>query len=350
MYKSTGGNGLSTAYTYDGTQLIHESKINSGKKYEVWYQYDADGSPIGVEIDGASYLYLKNAQNDIIGLVDENGTVVARYVYNAWGEVLSVTDQNGQEVTSKTHVANLNGLRYRGYYYDVDLGWYYLNTRYYDPLAKRYLNADSLNAVVASLDSFYDNNLYAYCDNNPIIRKDRNGDLWDIIFDVISLATSIADVISNPSDPTAWAGLAADVICSVVPGLTGGGSLVKALAKLDDITDSLNAAKKVDKVVDTVKTTKKLHRPYIRKSTRQAVEAAARRAPDGRFLDANTRKIINGKYDLGHKYGHEFWYERDQAMAKGWSQKQFNDYMNNPDFYQIEDPFLNRSHRFEKRW
>ena len=31
------------------------------------------------------------------------------------------------------------------------------------------------------------------------------------------------------------------------------------------------------------------------------------------------------------------------------TQKQFNDYMNNPLFYQIEDPLLNRSHKFEMR-
>ena len=35
------------------------------------------------------------------------------------------------------------------------------------------------------------------------------------------------------------------------------------------------------------------------------------------------------------------------AMEKGWTQKQFNDYMNNPDFYRIEDPHWNRSHKFE---
>ena len=47
---------------------------------------------------------------------------------------------------------------------------------------------------------------------------------------------------------------------------------------------------------------------------------------------------FEGKYDLGHVTGHEFWREQKMAMEKGWSQKQFNDYMNNPDFYRIEDP------------
>lgn len=63
--------------------------------------------------------------------------------------------------------------------------------------------------------------------------------------------------------------------------------------------------------------------------------------------DINLNKSIDGKYDMGHVPGHEFWRERDRAMQLGLSQKQFNDYMNNPAFYRIEDPISNRSHKFE---
>ena len=63
----------------------------------------------------------------------------------------------------------------------------------------------------------------------------------------------------------------------------------------------------------------------------------------------NTGKVIDGKYDLGHKYGHEFRRERERAQNLGWTQKQFNNYMNNPVFYQIEDPRINRSHKFEMK-
>ena len=94
---------------------------------------------------------------------------------------------------------------------------------------------------------------------------------------------------------------------------------------------------------------KKLHRPYIRKSTRQAVEPASPKTSDGKFIDINLNKPIEGKYDLGHVRGHEFWRERERAQKLGWSQKQFNDYMNNPSFYRIEDPISNRSHKFELR-
>ena len=85
----------------------------------------------------------------------------------------------------------------------------------------------------------------------------------------------------------------------------------------------------------------------IRKSTRYSVEQQAERLPDGRFLDANTGQVINGKYDLGHRYGLEYWRLRDYAESQFWTQKQFNDFMNDPALYQIEDPITNRSHVFE---
>ncbi len=92
-----------------------------------------------------------------------------------------------------------------------------------------------------------------------------------------------------------------------------------------------------------------LHRPYIRKSVRQAVEENARRNKKGQFLDANTGEPCVGKYDLGHKMGHEFWREKARAEAEGLTQAQFNDRMNDPALYQIELPANNRSHTYEAK-
>jgi hypothetical protein len=94
---------------------------------------------------------------------------------------------------------------------------------------------------------------------------------------------------------------------------------------------------------------KSLRRPYIRKWVREEVEARAPRAPDGRFLDANTGLPIDGKYDRGHKPGHEHWREAEAAEKAGLTQKEFNERMNNPDFYQIESPSSNRGRKFEDK-
>ena len=92
-----------------------------------------------------------------------------------------------------------------------------------------------------------------------------------------------------------------------------------------------------------------LHRPYIRKNVRQQVEVNAPKTVDGKFIDPNTGMVIEGKYDLGHKPGNEFWREKAKAQSEGLTQKQFNDRMNNPDYYQIESPSSNRSHKYEKK-
>jgi len=91
-----------------------------------------------------------------------------------------------------------------------------------------------------------------------------------------------------------------------------------------------------------------IRRPYIRKPVRQTVEGRAAKNDAGQFLDANTGKPIEGKYDLGHVYGHEHRREAKKAEDEGLSQKDFNDRMNNPNYYQIESPSVNRSRRHEK--
>ena len=70
-----------------------------------------------------------------------------------WGKVVSVKDVSGAAITSSTHIANVNPIRYRGYYYDTEAGMYYLKSRYYDPQVKRFLNADG---YVQTGDGLYD--------------------------------------------------------------------------------------------------------------------------------------------------------------------------------------------------
>ncbi len=140
-------------------------------------------------------------------------------------------------------------------------------------------------------------------------------------------------------------------VVDLVPFVSGVGEatdLMRVATKADDFVDAIDDVHDTARAIGNVgEAAKELHRPYIRKSVREVVESRASRNAAGKFLDANTETVIEGKYDLGHVTGHEFWREKKMAMEKGWTQKQFNDYMNNPDFYRIEDPHLNRSHKFE---
>ena len=100
---------------------------------------------------------------------------MVEYKYDAWGNH-KVVDANGNEITSSTHIGNLNPFRYRGYYYDVETGLYFLQTRYYDPEVGRFLNIDKLsNADSGAINGL---NLWAYCCNNPVMGYDPYG-TWD---------------------------------------------------------------------------------------------------------------------------------------------------------------------------
>lgn len=103
-----------------------------------------------------------------------DGAVVANYYYDAYGEILSIAGSDGEEITDTSSVAFLNPMRYRGYVYDDDAGLYYLQSRYYDPITKRFINADSL-WYLGAVGTCLSYNLIAYCENNPINNKDADG-------------------------------------------------------------------------------------------------------------------------------------------------------------------------------
>ena len=130
-----------------------------------------------------------------------------------------MTDVNGNVVTSTDNSAGWNTLLYRGYVYDRETGLYYVSSRYYDPEIGRMISPDSAEILMASPSALTDKNLYAYCDNNPVVRVDYGGQLWETVFDVISLGASIVEVCVNPTDPWAWAGLAGDAI-DLIPFVT----------------------------------------------------------------------------------------------------------------------------------
>lgn len=138
----------------------------------IYYLRDSNSKLIGLKYNDNLYYYLKNAQDDIIGLLDSNYNLVAEYLYDSWGNVISIKDNLGNEITDTSNIAYINPFRYRSYYYDSETKLYYLNSRYYNPAWGRFINADGIiNADRWALGY----NLYLYCKNNPIIYKDNSG-------------------------------------------------------------------------------------------------------------------------------------------------------------------------------
>ena len=105
-------------------------------------------------------------QGDILELINSNGHAVAKYSYDAWGNIIYQYDDG-------SNISNINPYRYRGYRYDDETGYYYLNSRYYDPSIARFISADSINYLDPSSSAGL--NLYAYCNNNPVMYHDPSG-------------------------------------------------------------------------------------------------------------------------------------------------------------------------------
>ena len=170
------------------------------------FVYDDSSQPFAVIYKHGSaaelYYYLVNAQGDVAAILDSSGTMVAFYDYDAWGNC-TVYDSSAKVLTDPTSIANINPLRYRGYYYDAETGFYYLQSRYYDPAICRFINADTFATTDAN--GFLSANMFAYCENNPINNSDPTGKL---LLGAM-LAGAAVGVLSE---------FAGNVICNLVTG------------------------------------------------------------------------------------------------------------------------------------
>ena len=192
-------------YVYYGTQLSTLIRNGVGYKHSLTFIYDDNGQALGFYYDtnlndsnpGTKYYYVCNAQGDVLQLRDHTNAPVANYYYDSWGKLLGITDANGNAITAFNSVAVLNPIRYRGYFYDTETGFYYLNSRYYHPEIGRFINVDSrLNNSLG----FLGYNLFTYCLNNPVNKVDwegnKPGDLFDTMDEAARDAAEYLGVLS----------------------------------------------------------------------------------------------------------------------------------------------------------
>ena len=177
------------SYTYDMSG-VRSSKTVNGVSYEyttlsgkitrmTWsgnavdIVYDDAGRPYILRYTpsgGATqtYYYALNLQGDVVGLMNTSMQMVVKYSYDPWGKLTGTT-----ATSAYVALAQANPLRYRSYCYDIETGFYYLQTRYYDPTIARFINADGyLSTGATGLLSY---NMFAYCENNPVMCSDPTG-------------------------------------------------------------------------------------------------------------------------------------------------------------------------------
>ena len=125
---------MTTQYQYVNGQLLGEKRSNG---VVLRYTYDALGVLSGIQYRNTAGTVTNcivrcTLSGDADQIYSGSGNLVARHIYDTWGDTLSVTDASGKAITDANHIANINPIRYRGYYYDAETGLYYLQSRYYE--------------------------------------------------------------------------------------------------------------------------------------------------------------------------------------------------------------------------
>lgn len=169
-------------YVTQSGRLVREKVTEDGTLTAVMdFVYDESGRPLAMlystnGTDFTTYYYILNLQGDVVKLIGTDGSIAASYTYDAWGNIL----------LSSGTMAEKNPLRYRGYYYDSETGYYYLQSRYYDPANRRFINADVYNSTG---QGFVGTNMFAYCNNNPVRYEDSGGTLPTVSINTVRADT-----------------------------------------------------------------------------------------------------------------------------------------------------------------
>ncbi len=150
---------------------------NGGGKYSIVILYDENNNAYGLVVnktedaDGNAvnetntFYYMKDADNVITAIIDENGKELVSYGYDNNGAVMSLNNADGYR-----YLMLLNPLAYKDSVYDIESGLYYLESRYYEPYLGRFISPNSV--LDTGSDSVMCTNLYSYCENDPVNNVD----------------------------------------------------------------------------------------------------------------------------------------------------------------------------------
>lgn len=151
-------NGVETDFQYINNKISYQKDEVNTLEFQLNNKYEY----IGFSLNEENYIYVKNLLGDIIAIEDFAGHTICTYEYDSWGNIT--------QISGDQEVGELNPIRYREYYFDKETGFYNLGSRYYDPETARFINADELYLCIDNNE-----NMYKYCENNPMYYIDDSG-------------------------------------------------------------------------------------------------------------------------------------------------------------------------------
>ena len=220
---------------YDFTTLSGLVIRQTGGGKTIDFVYDENNQPLAMKYNNTLYYYVLNAQGDVVRIVNSSRSVVASYTYDPWGKIIS----------SSGTLADINPLRYRGYYYDSETGFYYLQSRYYDPEIGRFINADSYASTDAT--GLLSTNMFAYCENDPVNNYDDSGRFCApaaLVNGILSAGLAVAGAcVDSLQSGEAINGkaLVSDTIVAFASGFVKGGFGTGIVSNLVDIANIVYA-------------------------------------------------------------------------------------------------------------
>ena len=255
---------------YDFTTLSGLVTRQTGGGKTIDFVYDENNQPLAMKYNNTLYYYVLNAQGDVVRIVNSSRSVVASYTYDPWGKIIS----------SSGTLADINPLRYRGYYYDSETGFYYLQSRYYDPEIGRFINADSYASTDAT--GLLSTNMFAYCENDPVNRSDPSGE-WFLQAAAIGAATDVALYLVGcaiSGEEVTWRGVGEHALTGAITGVAFGGASKIVGKVLSKAVGAVKAAKYTTGTPNAVGKMGEQLSGIVKNTTRYTVNNRTR-IPDG---------------------------------------------------------------------